>query len=278
MKKLITLNEQDLYRLVESSINNIIMEGYWNHPSIDWNTVDTITFECSYDEDDLKEAIEDGDIDNSDEGIEKWMYENLEFSILCQDNDGNNLGWLDTTPDMMSYDGIPQEYIDLIVDEYKKDPKINHEYRIDDISYEMASRIDDVDEACKRMFDTADEYQRGMHGFVLKDGTIILMPPGGDHNNITSINGVESKWQFVEDGYPSIVGNNLRVGGELTYPQKEVIGRMIRSYSDEELYVSFLGGKHGEQSCRYYQPDWRAVMADIERYYTEGIIPQGDGF
>lgn len=128
------------------------------------------------------------------------------------------------------------------------------------------------------MFDTADEYQRGMHGFVLKDGTIILMPPGGDHNNITSINGVESKWQFVEDGYPSILDNNLRVGGELTYPQEEVIGRMIRSYSDEELYVSFLGGKHGEQSCRYYQPDWRAVMADIERYYTEGIIPQGDGF
>ena len=130
MKKLITLNEQDLYRLVESSINNIIREGYWNHPSIDWNRVDTITFECSYDEDDLKEAIEDGDIDNSDEGIEKWMYENLEFSILCQDNDGDNLGWLDTTQDMMSYDGIPQEYIDLIVDEYKKDPKINHEYRI----------------------------------------------------------------------------------------------------------------------------------------------------
>lgn len=278
MKKLITLNEQDLYRLVESSINNILREGYWNHPSIDWDRVDTITFECSYDEDDLKEAIEDGDIDNSDEGIEKWMYENLEFSIGCQDNYGDNLGWLDTTQDMMSYDGIPQEYIDLIVDEYKKDPKINHEYRIDDISYEMANRIDDVDEACKRMFDTADEYQRGMHGFVLKDGTIILMPPGGDHNNITSINGVESKWQFVEDGYPSIMDNNLRVGGELTYPQKEVIGRMIRSYSDEELYVSFLGGENGEQSCRYYQPDWRAVMADIERYYTEGIIPQGDGF
>lgn len=65
MKKLITLNEQDLYRLVESSINNILREGYWNHPSIDWNTVDTITFECSYDEDDLKEAIEDGYIDNT---------------------------------------------------------------------------------------------------------------------------------------------------------------------------------------------------------------------
>lgn len=278
MKKLITLNEQDLYRLVESSINNIIREVYWSSSSIDWDRVDTITFECSYDEDDLKEAIEDGDIDNSDEGIEKWMYENLEFSIGCQDNYGDNLGWLDTTQDMMSYDGIPQEYIDLIVDEYKKDPKINHEYRIDDISYEMANRIDDVDEACKRMFDTADEYQRGMHGFVLKDGTIILMPPGGDHNNITSINGVESKWQFVEDGYPSIMDNNLRVGGELTYPQKEVIGRMIRSYSDEELYVSFLGGENGEQSCRYYQPNWRAVMADIERYYIEGIIPQGDGF
>lgn len=41
MNKLITLNEQDLYRLVESSINNILREGYWNHPSIDWNRDNT---------------------------------------------------------------------------------------------------------------------------------------------------------------------------------------------------------------------------------------------
>ena len=43
MKKLITLNEQDLYRLVESSINNILSEGYWSSSSIDWDRVDTIT-------------------------------------------------------------------------------------------------------------------------------------------------------------------------------------------------------------------------------------------
>ena len=226
----------------------------------------------------MNNAIENGDIENNEEGINKWMYENLEFSIGCKDEYGDNLGWVDTTQDMMDYEGIPQEYIDLIVDEYKKDPKINHEYTIYDVSYEMANRIDNIDDACKRMFSTSSEYQRGMHGYVLKDGTIILMPMGGDHNNITSINGVESKWQFIEDGNPSILDNNLRVGGELTYEQECVIGRMIRSYSDEELYVSFLGGKHGEQSCRYDSPNWRRVIADINRYYSEGMIPQGDGF
>lgn len=117
-----------------------------------------------------------------------------------------------------------------------------------------------------------------MHGFILKDGTIILMPPGGDHNNITSINGVDDKWQFVEDGNLSILDNNLRVGNTLTYEQQMVVSRMIRCYSDEELYVSFLGGQKGEQSCRYTNPDYRRVIADINRYYNEGIIPQGDGF
>ena len=83
------------------------------------------------------------------------------------------------------------------------------------------------------------------------------MPPGGDHNNITSINGVDNKWQFVEDGNPSIMDNNLSVGNTLTYEQQMVVSRMIRCYAN---------------------PDYRRVIADINRYYNEGIIPQGDGF
>ena len=231
-RRLIRLSESDFYQVVGRAVSKILCESYGKE--IDWDHVDEIVFSCWYDDDDLQDAISNGDVDNTKEGINDWMYENLNFSIYCYDIDGNSLGGLDTTQDMMDYDGIPQDYI--------------------------------------------DEYYKGAHGFVLKDGTIVIMPQGGDHNAITSVNGVESKWQFVEDGNPSILDNNLRVGGSLTYDQEAVIGKMIRCYSDDDLYVDFLGGPKGEQTCKYSYPDYRRVFADIDRYYDDGIIPQGDGF
>lgn len=278
MERTIAINEQDIYGLVASTLKKILKEGYSDNSSyIDWNNVDVITFECNYYEDELEEAINSGEIENTKEGIDEWMGWNLEFEICFMDEYGETLGYRDLFRDDLMND-IPQEYAELILNEYNRDPKINVEYRIDDISYEMANMCDNMDDACKRMFQTSTEYAKGMHGYVLKDGTIILMPMGGDHNSITCINGVNSKWEFVEQGNPSILNNNLRVGGELTSEQQAVIGRMIRSYSDDELYVSFLGGKHGEQSCRYYHPNYQRVFADIIRYYRDGMIPRGNGF
>lgn len=278
MGKIITISEQDIYRLVESSLNTILNEGYSNNSSyIDWDSVDTITFECNYYEDELEDAIESGEIENTDEGINEWMGWNLEFEICFMGEDGETLGYRDLFRDDLESE-IPEEYAEMILNEYNSDPKINAEYRIDDVSYKMADMCDDIDDACKRMFRTSTEYCKGMHGYVLKDGTIILMPNGGDHNSITCIKGVNSKWEFVEQGNPSILNNNLRVGGELTSEQQAVIGKMIRSYSDDELYVSFFGGKHGEQSCRYSHPNYQRVFADIIRYYRDGMIPRGDGF
>ena len=277
MKKTIRLTETHIRNIVHNVIHTIIKESYGSS-QIDWDRVDEITFSCWYDEDDLQDAIANGEIENNQEGLNEWFYDNLFFDMTFKDSDYEPLGYIEEPQAMMDTYGIPEEYIELIVNTYKKNPKLNYEYRISDISYEMANQMGNTDDACKRMFETSDEYLKGMHGFILKDGTIILMPPGGDHNNITSINGVDNKWQFVEDGNPSILDNNLRVGDTLTYEQQMVVSRMIRCYSDEELYVSFLGGPKGEQSCRYTNPDYRRVIADINRYYNEGIIPQGDGF
>lgn len=274
-KKIIRLKENVLHDIINEAFHRIINESYSN---IDWDRVDTIEFECFYDEDDLQDAINDGDIENTTDGINEWMYDNLLFDMTFTDSNGDTLGYMNETQSMMETYGMPEEYIEMVVNTYKENPQLNQTYYVSDIAYEMANRIGNVDDACKRLFETTDEYSKGMHGFVLKDGTIVLMPPGSDHNNITSINGVEDKWQFVEDGNPSILNNNLRVGDTLTYKQQIVIGRMIRCYSDDELFVDFLGGPKGEQTCRYIYPSYQRVFADIDRYYEEGIIPQGDGF
>ena len=186
MKKTIRLTETHIRNLVHDVIHTIIKESYGSS-QIDWDRVDEITFRCWYDEDDLQDAIANGEIENNQEGLNEWFYDNLFFDMTFKDSDYEPLGYIEEPQAMMDTYGIPEEYIELIVNTYKKDPKLNYEYRISDISYEMANQMGNTDDACKRMFETSDEYSKGMHGFILKDGTIILMPPGGDHNNITSI-------------------------------------------------------------------------------------------
>ena len=275
MKKIFRLTEGDLRTMIKSSINKIINESYSGQYNIDWDRVDTIEFKCWYDKDDLKEAIDSGEIENTEDGINEWMHDNLYFDIEAHDDNGG-IGYLEETWDMLD-NYIPQEYLDLIINEYEENPQYNHDYYINDILYNRALNCDNIYDACKIRFDTTDTYYKGAHGFILQDGTIILMDEGGDHNSITNINGVNDKWQFVEDGNPRIGGNSLEVGDNLTYEQELAVGRMCRCYSDDTLYLSLLG-RNGNQdaTCEYQFPNYQRVLADIERFYNEGIIPQGD--
>lgn len=273
MRKIFRLTEGDLRTMIKSSINKIINESYNN---INWNTVDTIEFRCYYDEDDLKEAINSGEIENTEDGINEWMHDNLYFDIKAMDENGDNLDYIEEPWEMLD-NYIPQEYLDLIINEYEENPQYNHDYYINDIRYNRALNCDDIYDACKIRFDTTDTYYKGAHGFILQDGTIILMDNGGDHNSITNINGVDNKWQFVEDGNPRIGENSLEVGDNLTYEQELAVGRMCRCYSDDTLYLSLLG-KDGNRdaTCEYQFPNYQRVLADIRRFYDEGITPQGD--
>lgn len=275
MRKIFRLTEGDLRTMIKSSINKIINESY-NNNNINWNSVDTIEFRCYYDEDELKDAINSGEIENTEDGINEWMHDNLYFDIKAMDENGDTLDYIEEPCEMLD-NYIPQEYLDLIINEYEENPQYNHDYYINDIRYNMASNCDNIYDACKIRFDTTDTYYKGAHGFILQDGTIILMDNGGDHNSITNINGVDDKWQFVEDGNPRIGGNNLEVGDNLTYEQELAVGRMCRCYSDDTLYLSLLG-KDGNRdaTCEYQFPNYQRVLADIRRFYDEGIIPEGD--
>lgn len=51
----------------------------------------------------------------------------------------------------------------------------------------------------------------------------------------------------------------------------------FRCYYDDTLYLSLLGKDgHQDATCEYYHPNYQRVLADIERFYNEVIIPQGD--
>ena len=88
MKKIFRLTERDLRTMIKSSINKIINESYSGQYNIDWDRVDTIEFKCWYDKDDLKEAIDSGEIENTEDGINEWMHDNLYFDIEAHDDNG----------------------------------------------------------------------------------------------------------------------------------------------------------------------------------------------
>ena len=50
--------------------------------------------------------------------------------------------------------------------------------------------------------------------------------------------------------------------------------RVIASYSDDELYLDIFD-KGEEIGAVYIHPNWRYVMGEINRYYSEGVRPQG---
>lgn len=262
--------------MVFEAATRIINEAYGGNTYVDWDNIDGIEFRCSYDEDDLQDAIANGEVDDSNK--DEWFNENAEFEMSFTTIDGDT-SYIDSTADMFDYEGIPSEIQDLILNEFGKTREFGKDYYISDVSYTLANQMGgSVDDIAKRMFRTIDQYTQGIHGFCLKDGTWVLMPDGGDHNSISCINGVDSKYDFIEMGYPSIYDNNLRVGDELTYEQEQQIGRVARSYSDSELYVSFLKKNGREESCRYSHPRYQRVLSDIRRFYSDGIAPQGDGW
>lgn len=203
--------------------------------------------------------------------IKEWNEENLNFDVDFYNRDYEYMGNLQTTLDMMDFEGVPDELIDLIRDEYTSNPNQN-EWVIREILYNMYSNDPDIYSAAKKLFPTYDEYFEGLRGFILQDG--IIVGTEYEHNEITQLYGVESKFDFIRMGNIRIMPNSVDIGAEPTWAQREVLRKIINTYSDSNLYLDIFSEK-GETGCEYYHPNWREVLADIDRYYEEGIKPTG---
>jgi hypothetical protein len=74
-----------------------------------------------------------------------------------------------------------------------------------------------------------------------------------------------------------VLPQSIDIGDKPTSEQRDVLRRVIASYADEELYLDIYQGKNSI-GAKYIHPDWRYVMGEIDRFYSEGIKPQGNEF
>lgn len=262
-----------MHRSNRGKITDRLHESYSNN-NIDYDRVNSIYFTVSstYDQEELDDLIADEDFANDKERadyIEDYKKENIWFDCEFFDTNGEHLGYAQENLDMLDYE-IPDDLCEMIIEAYQKNPQYGKTYKIEDI---LCNKWEDAEpeEAAKHLFYTADEYAKGMHGFILQDGTIILMRPGSDHNEITSINSIKSKWVFVERGNVSILNNNVRIAKELSYEQERILRKLVASY--DEVYVDFIDEDGREHTGCFYDASPSYFCNVFDRYYREGILP-----
>ena len=157
----------------------------------------------------------------------------------------------------------------IIADEGKKDYD-----RIDDLRDAVWQNLSD-DASPQEILNAAKNYFQGHYGessWILPDGTVISM---GDHNEICLI-GDMNHAKFENIGAIRALVSGLQMIKEPTAYQYDAIKdhlRSMRSKYHVEIGRYVEGRKYPETICyAEYEPDeWRKAVADIDRYFTDGI-------
>lgn len=120
------------------------------------------------------------------------------------------------------------------------------------------------------------EYYKGCRGFILTNGVVVYTPQ--EHNEVSQINGIGGTYDFLRKGNIRLLDRSIDIALLPTKEQREVLRRVISSYSDGELYLDLYYRNGGSFGVQYDKADWRYVMGEIDRWFSEGIKPQGRMF
>ena len=176
----------------------------------------------------------------------------------------------------MDYDEIEDTFGSRILQQMMNGEGINRgggskELTIGANTTPKSMSLKDVDDVAKRILPSTPFYI-GCRGFILYDGTIVETL--SEHNMVTSIDGIDNKFQFIELGNIRILDRSVDIALPPTPQQRRVLAQVINAYSVSEVYLDIMDNKRGSVSAHYNHPDYRVVLADIDRYFENGIKPK----
>lgn len=241
--------------------------------SVDMSTVGSVEVTWDFDEESYQEWLVDADVENTQESLNEYIIDYVEFEVEYADNETFHF----MEREYLSYDELKEQFGDSfarkIVGDIMKDGISRFE------TYELYSeeKIDindpeQLNSMAVRLLQHG-EYFKGCRGFILTDGTVIYT--NNEHNQVTMIDGINSKFQFIKLGNIRVLDQSIDLSRRPTQEQREVLRHVIASYADETLYLDILPENGAEIGVVYNHPDCRYVMGEIDRYFNEGIKPQG---
>ena len=239
-----------------------------------------------YQESLLREAFNNGSVEieaineieyyiNEDEDGEKM------YDIVCYDYNGDRIYENDDMYDFDLEDVLGDELAERIIN--NEGYESGNGFVLNDIiSDSIPKGLTDIEQLnyhAKRIFNTSDKYYHDDRGYILTDGTILEFGESVDHLSICALPGM-TIGKFVALGAIRIGHNSIYLQKPPTKEQRRQLMRLINSYSDDELYVdivNYSGGTYADNltNARYVNPDYRFVLGEIDRFFSEGIKLSG---
>lgn len=256
-------------------VEETIKESYGNKISnIDLSEVGEVVCEdWTYDEEEYQEWLVDNELQDTLENKIAYIEDfNVEFDISFFDNQTYHL----MGGDWAYYDGLVEVFgermakqIETEMLQYGKS-KFDTSDLYSDATYDINNPQELNDIAMKLL--PHGEYYQNCRGFILTNGVIVYTE--GEHNDVLRIPSINSKFQFIELGNIRILDHAVDIGQKPTWEQQKVLRQVIASYEGEEFYLDIFSDG-GEIGAQYPNANYQYIMGEINRFYSEGIRPQG---
>ena len=270
--------EKDEFEIGGEGGNNDFFHVNENKISyVDLSEVGEVAIEdWTYDEEEYQEWLVDNELQDTPENKMNYIEDfNVEFEVNFLDNQTYHT----MCCEWVYYDDLVEKFGDNIAKKIESAMIENGSFKFDtsdiyaDENYDINNPQELNDIAMKLL--PHGEYLKGCRGFILSNGVVVYTE--GEHNDVLRIPGIDSKWQFIELGNIRLLPNSIDMGSEPTYEQEEVLRYMLRLYDGEEIYLDIFS-ENGEIGAHYPSADCNYIMGEINRYYSDGIRPQGGGF
>lgn len=234
----------------------------------DLNEIGEIEFSWDFDEDGYQEYLQENELQNSQESFMEYVNDYVTFELEYFDSDTYHHMDFDSLSYSELEDGFGESVAYNVLNACMEDGSCRM-----DQSELYDSGDDSIDDAAMKLLRHGG-YYKGCRGFILKNGVVIYTD--AEHNMVTRLNGVKSKFDFIRMGNIRVLDASLDMCQEPTEEQYNVIEKVLASYRGQTFYLDFFGSDGGENGVMYRSEEPYRVMNDIHSYYSKGIKPKGD--
>lgn len=240
--------------------------------NINLDGVGEVEIGWDFDEDNYQDWLREEGLDNNQENLIKYISDSVSFEIEYFDNDTyHHMGY-----DYADYNDMVNTFGENLMPQIIDEIDNNGTYRIETSELYNSEEFDvnnpnELNNIAIKILNHG-EYYKDCRGFILTNGVVVYTP--AEHNMVSQINGIKGTFDFIEKGNIRVLPQSIDLSKPPTQEQRVVLRQVISSYSDDELYLDILDG-NGSYGTTYVKPEWRYVMGEIDRYFSEGLKPQG---
>lgn len=270
--------EVDEYEIGDEG-NNPPVGGNFYHvnesTSFDSSEIGAVNYSWDFDEEEYQEWLVDAEYENTQEALMEYINDNVEFELEYLDNEtyhtcGSDYVDYNALEDMFG-EKMQKEILTTCMNDGSGSFETVNLYSDDDVDINDRNSVNDM---AMRLLRHGD-YFKDCRGFILTNGVVVYTE--SEHNEICRIPNINNKFDFIRMGNIRVLPQSIDIGAAPTSEQRSVLRKAIASYANEELYLDIYQGK-SSIGAKYIHPDWRYVMGEIDRFYSEGIKPQGNGY